>query len=99
MALERSRRLGSGRGTAWVDSCCGQRHAGRRGERLRLGATDLIRPGTDRMILAGTDGFGRSDTRANLRRFFRGRSSRDRVGRGVIRRSFAGEPGAFGPST
>jgi pyruvate dehydrogenase E1 component len=32
---------------------------------------DLIRPWiTDRYVALGTDGFGRSDTRANLRRFF-----------------------------
>ena len=32
---------------------------------------DLIRPWiADRYVALGTDGFGRSDTRANLRRFF-----------------------------
>jgi pyruvate dehydrogenase E1 component len=72
MALERQRRLGQGRGTAWIEQ--------------QLAATgtpivaasdyvsalpDLIRPWVrDRYLALGTDGFGRSDTRANLRRFF-----------------------------
>jgi len=72
LALERQRRLGQGRGSAWVEQ--------------QLSATgvpvvaasdyvsalpDLIRPWVrDRYIALGTDGFGRSDLRANLRRFF-----------------------------
>jgi pyruvate dehydrogenase E1 component len=72
MALERQRRLGQGRGTAWVE------------QQLTANGTpivaasdyvsalaDLIRPWLrDRYIALGTDGFGRSDTRARLRRFF-----------------------------
>jgi pyruvate dehydrogenase E1 component len=72
MALERQRRLGMGRGSAWIEQ--------------QLSATgtpvvaasdyvsalpDLVRPWVkDRYIALGTDGFGRSDTRAALRRFF-----------------------------
>ena len=72
LALERQRRLGQARGAAWVEQ--------------QLAATgvpvvaasdyvsalpDLIRPWVrDRYIALGTDGFGRSDLRANLRRFF-----------------------------
>jgi len=72
MALERSRRLGNAPGTAWV-------------EKLLLAdgtpivaasdyvsaLPDLIRPWIrDRYVVLGTDGFGRSDTRQALRRFF-----------------------------
>ncbi len=76
MALERGRRLGpsgaQARGVCWIEQ--------------QLNATgtpivaasdyvsslaDLIRPWIrDRYIALGTDGFGRSDLRVNLRRFF-----------------------------
>ena len=72
MAFERQRRLGAGRGSPWVEQ--------------QLAATgtpivaasdyvsalpDLIRPWVrDRFIALGTDGFGRSDLRTALRRFF-----------------------------
>jgi pyruvate dehydrogenase E1 component len=72
MVLERQRRLGMGRGSAWIEQ--------------QLSATgtpivaasdyvsalpDLVRPWVkDRYIALGTDGFGRSDTRAALRRYF-----------------------------
>jgi pyruvate dehydrogenase E1 component len=72
LALDRQRRLGQARGSAWVEQ--------------QLSATgtpivaasdyvsalpDLIRPWIrDRYIALGTDGFGRSDTRASLRRYF-----------------------------
>jgi pyruvate dehydrogenase E1 component len=72
MHFERRRRLGDPHGVCWLEQ--------------QLAATgtpvvaasdyvsalpDLIRPWVrDRMIVLGTDGFGRSDTRAGLRRFF-----------------------------
>jgi pyruvate dehydrogenase E1 component len=72
MAIERGRRLGEERGATWVE------------QQLPASGTpivaatdyvsalpDLIRPWLhDRYIVLGTDGFGRSDTRAALRRFF-----------------------------
>ncbi len=74
MAVSRARRLSgaSGGPVAWIES------------QLPKGGTpvvaasdyvsavaDLIRPWIgDRYVALGTDGFGRSDTRANLRRFF-----------------------------
>jgi pyruvate dehydrogenase E1 component len=72
MAMERGRRLGEERGAPWVE------------QQLPASGTpivaatdyvsalpDLIRPWLhDRYIVLGTDGFGRSDTRAALRRFF-----------------------------
>jgi pyruvate dehydrogenase E1 component len=72
MALERSRRLGSGRGTAWVEQLLPANGTPVVAASDYVSALpDLIRPWVrDRMIALGTDGFGRSDTRANLRRFF-----------------------------
>jgi pyruvate dehydrogenase E1 component len=72
MALERSRRLGSGRGTAWVEQLLPANGTPVVAASDYVSALpDLIRPWVrDRMISLGTDGFGRSDTRANLRRFF-----------------------------
>jgi len=72
MEIERQRRFGGTRGAPWVE------------RQLPVNGTpvvaasdyvaavpDLIRPWIgDRMIALGTDGFGRSDLRANLRRFF-----------------------------
>jgi pyruvate dehydrogenase E1 component len=72
MALERQRRLGQGRGTAWVEQQLGATGAPIVAASDYVSALpDLIRPWVkDRYIALGTDGFGRSDTRANLRRFF-----------------------------
>jgi pyruvate dehydrogenase E1 component len=72
MALERAARLGEPRGTSWV------------GQQLPVtgapviaasdyvsSVPDLVRPWIgDRYVALGTDGFGRSDTRAALRAFF-----------------------------
>ena len=47
------------------------RRPDRRDERLHAGAAGAVAPYLDGRLLAlGTDGFGRSETRANLRRFF-----------------------------
>ena len=72
MAFERQRRLGKPQGVCWIEQ-----------QLTPIGApvvaasdyvaavADLIRPWVrDRYIALGTDGFGRSDTRAALRRFF-----------------------------
>ncbi len=72
MALERQRRLGNESDIAWIE------------QQLPANGTpivaatdyvaalpDLIRPWLrDRYVVLGTDGFGRSDTRAALRKFF-----------------------------
>jgi pyruvate dehydrogenase E1 component len=72
MELDRARRLGLKTGSAWVEQQLP-------GNGTPIVATsdyvravpDLIRPYvTDRYITLGTDGFGRSDTRAALRSFF-----------------------------
>jgi pyruvate dehydrogenase E1 component len=72
MAIERSRRLGVETGTAWIE----QQLPGNglpivaASDYVRAVA-DLIRPYVaDRYVTLGTDGFGRSDTRAALRSFF-----------------------------
>jgi pyruvate dehydrogenase E1 component len=72
MTVERSRRLGMTTGSAWVE----QQLPGNglpivaASDYVRAVA-DLIRPYvSDRYITLGTDGFGRSDTRAALRSFF-----------------------------
>ena len=72
MALERERRLGSARGAAWIEQ---QLPANGKpivaASDYVAAVADLIRPWiTDRYITLGTDGFGRSDLRAKLRRFF-----------------------------
>ena len=72
MALERARRLGSARGAAWIEQ-----QLPANGKPIVAASdyvsavADLIRPWiADRFVALGTDGFGRSDLRANLRRFF-----------------------------
>src|SRR3954469_5893395 len=71
MAAERTRRLG-GEATGWAEQCL------RNSEGPIIAASDyvravpdLIRPYVPRQyVTLGTDGFGRSDTRAALREFF-----------------------------
>jgi pyruvate dehydrogenase E1 component len=72
MALERSRRLGNGRGTTWVEQLLPANGTPVVAACDYVSALpDLIRPWVrDRYTVLGTDGFGRSDTRAALRRFF-----------------------------
>jgi pyruvate dehydrogenase E1 component len=71
MAAERTRRLG-GSAQSWVDRCLG----GAAGPVVAASdyvaaVPDLIRPYlSQRYVALGTDGFGRSDTRAALRAFF-----------------------------
>jgi pyruvate dehydrogenase E1 component len=72
MALERGRRLGQAQGASWIEQ---QLPADGRpvvaASDYVAALPDLIRPWVrDRMTSLGTDGFGRSDTRAALRRFF-----------------------------
>jgi len=72
MALQRERRLGSARGSAWIEQ---QLPANGKpivaASDYVAAVADLIRPWiADRYITLGTDGFGRSDLRANLRKFF-----------------------------
>ena len=69
------------RGASWVEQCLAARRA-----RSSRRATTCARSPTDPRLGAaaatstlGTDGFGRSDTRAALRAFFGGRSRRDRA--------------------
>ena len=72
MTLERQRRRGDARGAAWVEQLLPA--DGRpviAASDYVTAVPDLIRPWIrDRMFTLGTDGFGRSDTRASLRRFF-----------------------------
>ena len=72
MAIERDRRLGGARGVSWIEQLLPE--DGRpivAASDYVSALPDLIRPWVrDRMIVLGTDGFGRSDTRAALRRFF-----------------------------
>jgi pyruvate dehydrogenase E1 component len=71
MEVERRRRLG-GSGECWVEQCL------RKTSGVTVAASDyvsavadLIRPYVPgRYVALGTDGFGRSDTRAALRAFF-----------------------------
>jgi pyruvate dehydrogenase E1 component len=72
MALERSRRLGAPRGAAWIEQ-----QLAANGKPVVAASdyvaavADLIRPWVrDRYVALGTDGFGRSDLRTSLRRFF-----------------------------
>ncbi|HTT10274.1 MAG TPA: alpha-ketoglutarate dehydrogenase [Burkholderiaceae bacterium] len=72
MALDRERRLGTARGAAWIEQ---QLPANGKpvvaASDYVAAVADLVRPWiADRYITLGTDGFGRSDLRANLRRFF-----------------------------
>jgi pyruvate dehydrogenase E1 component len=72
MALERSRRLGHGRDAAWVEQLLPANGTPVVAASDYVSALpDLIRPWVrDRYVALGTDGFGRSDTRAALREFF-----------------------------
>jgi pyruvate dehydrogenase E1 component len=72
MALERQRRRGLGRGTSWIEQQLAATGAPIVAASDYVSALpDLVRPWVrDRYVTLGTDGFGRSDTRANLRRFF-----------------------------
>jgi pyruvate dehydrogenase E1 component len=71
MQAERARRFG-GKGTSWVEKCLGKTQGPVIAASDYVSAVaDLIRPyvsGT--CVSLGTDGFGRSDTRAALRAFF-----------------------------
>src|SRR6185436_4854057 len=71
MRAERARRLG-GEDESWVARCL-QGHAGPviAASDYVSAVADLIRPYVPgRYVALGTDGFGRSDTRAALRDFF-----------------------------
>jgi len=74
MAVERATRQGGERSESWVERCLGPT-AGpivAASDYVRAVA-DLIRPYLPeerRYVALGTDGFGRSDTRARLRAFF-----------------------------
>src|ERR671937_749833 len=71
MQVERARRFGAA-ATSWVEQCLGptQGPVIAASDYVRAVA-DLIRPYVPRKYVAlGTDGFGRSDTRAALRAFF-----------------------------
>jgi pyruvate dehydrogenase E1 component len=71
MQAERARRLG-GSGTSWVEQCLQKTQGPVIAASDYVSAVaDLIRPYISRPYVAlGTDGFGRSDTRAALRAFF-----------------------------
>ncbi|HET9025140.1 MAG TPA: pyruvate dehydrogenase (acetyl-transferring), homodimeric type, partial [Burkholderiaceae bacterium] len=72
MELERARRFGLGTGRAWVEQQLPANGVPivAASDYVRAVA-DLIRPYVaDRYVALGTDGFGRSDTRAALRAFF-----------------------------
>jgi pyruvate dehydrogenase E1 component len=71
MKAERTRRFG-GEATSWVEQCLGKTKGPviAASDYVRA-VPDLIRPYVPRQYVAlGTDGFGRSDTRAALREFF-----------------------------
>jgi pyruvate dehydrogenase E1 component len=72
LALERRRRMGNARGAAWVEQLLPANGTPIVAASDYVSALpDLIRPWIrDRYLALGTDGFGRSDTRAALRRFF-----------------------------
>jgi pyruvate dehydrogenase E1 component len=71
MRCERGRRFG-GRDVSWVERCLGPTQGPVLAASDYVSAVaDLIRPYVPRRYVAlGTDGFGRSDTRAALRSFF-----------------------------
>jgi len=71
MQAERTRRLG-GTAQSWVESCLAETKGPVLAASDYVSAVaDLIRPYVPRRYVAlGTDGFGRSDTRAALRAFF-----------------------------
>jgi pyruvate dehydrogenase E1 component len=72
MAIERQRRLGAAHDATWIEQQLPDNGTPIVAASDYVSAvSDLIRPWVrDRMISLGTDGFGRSDLRANLRRFF-----------------------------
>ncbi len=72
MEISRSRRLGTVGGECWIETQLPQTGAPVIAASDYVSAVaDLIRPWVrDRYVALGTDGFGRSDTRAALRRFF-----------------------------
>ena len=72
MAIERSRRLGSACGASWIEQLLPANGTPIVAASDYVSALpDLIRPWLrDHYVVLGTDGFGRSDTRAALRRFF-----------------------------
>mgnify|MGYP005813252179 CR=1 FL=1 len=72
MQVERRRRLGDTGGSTWIEQQLPANGTPIVAASDYVAAVpDLIRPWVrDRMISLGTDGFGRSDLRANLRRFF-----------------------------
>jgi pyruvate dehydrogenase E1 component len=71
MEVERARRFG-GAGECWVERCLGPTAGPVVAASDYVAALpDLIRPFVDKKFVSlGTDGFGRSDTRAALRAFF-----------------------------
>src|SRR3954462_15112706 len=71
MRVERGNRLGAGE-RSWVEQCLGATQGPVIAASDYVSAVaDLIRPYVPRKYVAlGTDGFGRSDTRAALRAFF-----------------------------
>jgi len=108
MALERSRRLGNAPGTAWVEQLLPADGTPVVAASDYVSALpDLIRPWIrDRYLVLGTDGFGRSDTRAALRRFFEvdrqaialaALSAVDDAATGAARQRFGFDPGATPP--
>ena len=72
LAFERQRRLGKPQGVCWIEQQLTPTGAPIVAASDYVAAVaDLIRPWVrDRYIALGTDGFGRSDTRERLRRFF-----------------------------
>jgi len=72
MALERSVRLGQPRAASWIEQQLPVNSAPIVAASDYVSSVpDLIRPWIgDRYVALGTDGFGRSDTRAALRAFF-----------------------------
>jgi pyruvate dehydrogenase E1 component len=74
MEMTRAARLGQARRTGSRGSCSSFRATARRvvaASDYVSAVADLIRPWiADPYLTLGTDGFGRSDTRASLRRFF-----------------------------
>ena len=72
METERARRFGEEEAASWVERCLGPTQGPIVAASDYVSAVaDLIRPYVPRKYVAlGTDGFGRSDTRASLRAFF-----------------------------
>ena len=72
MAIERAARFGESVGKSWVESCFSEKPMPvvAASDYVRA-VPDLIRPWVlGRYLVLGTDGYGRSDTRASLREFF-----------------------------